>query len=208
MKSKNSENAIIIFQKNLIFGKVKTRLAATVGNQMALEIYKDLIAFTYRQVIEIKDADLWVFFSEGFEEIGEDFQKHITAIMIQEGAYLGERMQNAFATIFGMGYTKAVLIGTDCPEITPKIIKTSLDSLKKHEVVVGPALDGGYYLIGMNKVYPQLFWQMPWSTEKLLTLTLQKLNNDNLSHYLLPVLSDIDTEEDWLKFETLISENN
>ncbi|WP_373496849.1 TIGR04282 family arsenosugar biosynthesis glycosyltransferase [Aquiflexum sp.] len=205
MKSKNSENAIIIFQKNLVLGKVKTRLAASVGNQQALEIYRDLVAFTYRQAIEVKNADIWVFFSDAFEEIEESFQDHITAKMVQEGADLGERMQNAFATIFGMGYSKAFLIGTDCPEISPKILETALDSLKKHEVVIGSALDGGYYLIGMKKVHPQLFWQMPWSTVKVLPTTLQKINNDNLSHYLLPTLSDIDTEEDWLTFRILIS---
>lgn len=208
MKSKNSENAIIIFQKNLIHGKVKTRLAATIGDQKAFEIYKDLVAFTYKQSIGVKDADIWVFFSDGFEEIDEGFQEHITAKMVQDGDDLGQRMQNAFATIFSMGYSNAVLMGTDCPEITPETIETALDSLEKHEVVVGPALDGGYYLIGMNNLYPQLFWQMPWSTENVFPLTLETIYQNNLSHYLLPVLSDIDTEEDWLKFESLISENN
>lgn len=207
MKGKNSENAIIIFQKNLILGKVKTRLAATVGNQQALEIYRGLVDFTYRKAMEVKDADIWVFFSESFEEIDENFQEHITATMVQEGIDLGARMHNAFSTIFGMGYSKAFLIGTDCPEISPKILETALDSLKKHEVVIGPALDGGYYLIGMKKVLPQLFCQMPWSTDIVLPTTLEKINNDLLSHYLLPVLSDIDTKEDWLKFETLISDN-
>ncbi|WP_194976651.1 TIGR04282 family arsenosugar biosynthesis glycosyltransferase [Aquiflexum lacus] len=208
MKSKNSENAIIIFQKNLIHGKVKTRLAATIGDQKAFEIYKDLVAFTYKQSIGVKDADIWVFFSDGFEEIDEGFQEHITAKMVQDGDDLGQRMQNAFATIFSMGYSNAVLMGTDCPEITPETIETALDSLEKNEVVVGPALDGGYYLIGMNNLYPQLFWQMPWSTENVFPLTLETIYQNNLSHYLLPVLSDIDTEEDWLKFESLISENN
>lgn len=204
MKSKNSSNAIIIFQKNLIFGKVKTRLATSVGNQRALEIYRDLVAFTYRQTIEVKDADIWVFFSEDFEEIGESFQEHITAKMVQDGTDLGARMLNAFDAIFGMGYLKAVLIGTDCPEITPVIIEEAIKSLSRDEVILGPALDGGYYLIGMTKVHPQLFCQMPWSTDKVLPTTLQKLINENLSHYLLPVLSDIDTEEDWLNFKSLI----
>lgn len=208
MKSKNSDNAIIIFQKNLVLGKVKTRLAATVGNQEAMEIYRALVGFTYKQASEVKEADVWIFFSESIEEIGKRYQQHIKGKMVQEGSELGERMLHAFETIFGMGYKKAVLIGTDCPEITPEILDTSLDSLQTNEAVVGPAMDGGYYLIGMDRVYPQLFYQMPWSTEEVLTITLQKLNKDNLSHYLLPVLSDIDTEEDWLKFETLISEKN
>lgn len=207
MKSKKSENAIIIFQKNLILGKVKTRLAATVGNQQALEIYRELVAFTYRQAIETEDADIWVFFSESFEEIEENFHKQITATMVQAGSDLGERMENAFASIFRFGYTKAVLIGTDCPEITPIILENALNALKRNETVIGPALDGGYYLIGMDKVLPQLFCKIPWSTEKVFPITLQRINQDSISHHLLSVLSDIDTEEDWINFKNLISEN-
>jgi len=208
MKSKNSENAIIIFQKNLILGKVKTRLAASVGHQEALEIYRDLVTFTYRQVIEIRNADIWVFFSESLEEIEGNFQDHITATMVQEGSDLGERMENAFRTIFGFGYAKAVLIGTDCPEITFIIIENALNSLKRNEAVIGPASDGGYYLIGMGKVLPQLFSQIPWSTENVFPFTLQRINQDNISHFILPVLSDIDTEEDWINLKNLISENH
>lgn len=207
MKSKNSGNAIIIFQKNLILGKVKTRLAATVGHQQALEIYRELVAFTYRQAIETEDADIWVFFSESFEEIEENFQKQITATMVQEGSDLGERMENAFDAIFRFGYTKAVLIGTDCPEITPIILENALNSLKRSETVIGPALDGGYYLIGMDNVLPQLFYQIPWSTENVFPITLKRINQDSISHHLLPVLSDIDTEEDWINFKNLILEN-
>lgn len=206
MKSKNPKNAIIIFQKNLVLGKVKTRLAATVGNQQALEIYSDLVAFTYRQAIEVKNADIWVFFSETFEEISESFQDHITATMVQQGADLGERMQNAFTILFGMGYSQVVLIGTDCPEITPEIIDNALDCLNRNETVIGPAVDGGYYLIGMDKVLPQLFSQIPWSTDKVFNLTLERIKQENLSHYILPTLSDIDSEKDWLTFKILISE--
>jgi uncharacterized protein len=207
MKRKNSENAIIIFQKNLILGKVKTRLAASVGHQEALEIYRGLVAYTYRQAFEIRDADIWVFFSESFEEMEGNFQEHITATMVQEGSDLGERMEYAFTSIFGFGYTKAVLIGTDCPEITSGIIENALKSLEKNEVVIGPAVDGGYYLIGMAKVLPQLFSQIPWSTENVFPITLQRINQDNISHFTLPVLSDIDTEEDWINLKNLISEN-
>jgi rSAM/selenodomain-associated transferase 1 len=206
MKSKNSDNTIIIFQKNLIPGKVKTRLAATVGNQQALEIYKELVAFTHKQTSEVADADVWIFFSESIEEIGVKFQQHVTAKMVQEGSDLGERMHNAFKTIFGMGYKKAILIGTDCPEISPEILETALDSLQNNEAVIGPALDGGYYLVGMKKAQPHLFEHMPWSTENVFPLTLLKLNQLNISYWLLPGLSDIDTEEDWLNFKSLISE--
>jgi len=206
MKNKNSKNAIIIFQKNLIPGMVKTRLAATVGNQQAMEIYRELVAFTHMQAIDVADADVWIFFSESLEELEEKVQKHITAMMVQEGSDLGKRMHNAFETIFGMGYAQAVLIGTDCPEISPEIIETALSSLNKNEVVIGPALDGGYYLIGMKKVHQNLFEQMPWSTENVLPLTLQKIKQHNLSFGLLTALSDVDTEEDWLNFKSLISE--
>lgn len=207
MKSKNSENAIIIFQKNLILGKVKTRLAASVGHQQALEIYRDLVAYTYKQAIEIEEADIWVFFSDSFEEMDGNLQQHITATMVQEGADLGERMENAFRTIFGFGYAKAVLIGTDCPEIRPIIIENALKSLEKNEVVIGPAMDGGYYLIGMAKVLPRLFSQIPWSTENVFPITLERINREKISHYIMPVLSDIDTEEDWINLKNLISEN-
>lgn len=207
MKRRKSENAIIIFQKNLVQGKVKTRLAASLGHPQALEIYKDLIAFTYRQLREITDADIWVFYSEFFEEIEGNFRNQIRGKMIQEGADLGKRMENAFTTIFGFGYKKAVLIGTDCPEITPIILENALISLQNYEVVIGPALDGGYYLIGMGKVFPSLFYQIPWSTENVFPITLERINQANVSHFTLPVLSDIDAEEDWIKFKNLIKDN-
>lgn len=206
MKSKNSDNAIIIFQKNLIPGKVKTRLAATVGNQQAMEIYRELVTFTLKQASDVTDADVWLFFSESIEEVEEKFQQHITAKMVQEGSDLGKRMHQAFETIFGMAYKKAILIGTDCPEISPEILGAALDSLQNNEAVIGPALDGGYYLVGLKSTQPHLFEHMPWSTENVFPMTLQKLNQLKIAHFLLPALSDIDTEEDWLNFKSLISE--
>jgi rSAM/selenodomain-associated transferase 1 len=115
----------------------------------------------------------------------------------QGGGDLGERLARTFESAFASGAERVVIIGSDCPEVKSADIRTAWKELKTHDLVVGPAIDGGYWLIGMRQAHPQLFDGITWSSEKVLGETLQRARSLGLSIQLLRILSDIDTEEDW-----------
>jgi len=186
-----SKTLLIVFVKNIILGKVKTRLAKTVGNNIAFDVYKVLVDITEacsKKVTETKH----IYFSDVI--IDELFVKELK--FVQEGVDLGERMQNAFKKGFNEGYEKIILIGSDLPDISPEIIHQGFKVLENNEVVFGPAADGGYYLVGMNKPHFSVFKNKEWSTEELLKATLTELKDKNIKTGLLQTLNDIDTFDD------------
>ena len=122
------------------------------------------------------------------------FQKHL-----QKGVHLGERMQAAFQLAFEQ-HSKVIIIGSDCASLDTQLIESAFNQLDEHPFVIGPAKDGGYYLLGMNAFYPSLFENIAWSTETVLPSTIQRIQALNKSYALLPELSDIDFEEDWEKY--------
>lgn len=189
------ENALLIFQKNMILGKAKTRIAATVGEKKALEIYAILIRFTHK-VIKDVDAQKIIYFSEYLEEDSSYIDGY--SFMLQNGDDLGVRMSNAFEEVLNQGYKKVIVIGTDCGELKSEIIQKAYNLLDTSDTVIGPAEDGGYYLIGMKKAHPTIFQEIDWSTDKVLTQTLLRIKNAGLTNDFLPTLVDADTYEDWL----------
>ena len=191
------EQVVLIFSKNLIYGEVKTRLAATVGNDVSFSVYKKLLHHT-KEVTKNMVADKIVFYSTKIEE-QDIWNNEIFKKNIQSGNNLGERMQNAFAYAFANGYKEVVIIGTDCFELTPAIIMGAFAYLKTHDIVIGPAEDGGYYLLGMKKLYCEMFQNILWSTDSVLQQTIAICKRESLSCHLLQVLSDIDDEKDLLK---------
>jgi len=192
------KDALIIFTKNPEAGKVKTRLAATLGDKEALAIYRQLLSHTI-SATEYLPVDKFVFYSNHIGQ--EDFwdSKHYYK-EVQQGFDLGERMKNAFAATFQKGYDKTVIIGTDCPDLNAGIIMNAFAYLNSHDVVIGPAEDGGYYLLGMKQLHSQLFEKITWSTSIVLDETVRKCAVLRLGYYLLPVLKDIDEEKDLQTF--------
>ncbi len=200
------KQALIIFVKNKIAGKVKTRLAATIGEQAALHIYQQLLAHTHSAVENLK-VDKFVFYADHLEEdiwTGADFKKQM-----QQGSDLGERMKNAFNNLFENGYEKALIIGTDCPGIEEEIIENAFAQLDNFDVIIGPAKDGGYYLLGMKKLLSFLFQNIKWSTRSVLKDTIAICKQHKLSYFLLPQLADIDVEKDliYLKNSLALKQN-
>jgi hypothetical protein len=187
-----SKSVLIVFQKNEILGKVKTRLAASIGNEKALEVYQLLIQHTY-SILHQTDVKCMVFYSDYIPETKSnlDFDYRL-----QFGSDLGERMKNAFATVFIEGFDQAVIIGTDCAELNLDHLKQAFLKLKQYDTVIGPALDGGYYLLGMNSLIPELFSNISWSSDQVLQQSISKLKLLNRSVTLLESLSDIDRIED------------
>lgn len=188
------DNLLLIFIKNPDPGKVKTRLAATVGPQKAYQIYLKLLSLTIDAASEA-DADRQVWYSSYIDSddfISEpDFTKRK-----QIGENLGARMLHAFESGFSEGYKNTVIIGSDCPDVNPALIEQAFNGLKEHDLVIGPSADGGYYLLGMKNLYESLFGEIDWSTERVLEQTLEKANSLSLSVTCLPELNDIDTIED------------
>ena len=186
-----TKELIIVFVKNIKLGKVKTRLAKTIGNQGAFEVYSELVKITENATENIP-IDKRIYFSDVV--IDSKWGTHYKAV--QEGDNLGERMKNAFIKGFEDGYNRIVLIGSDLPEINSSHIKNGLQALKTNNVVFGPAIDGGYYLVGMTKMYDSVFDNKPWSQSNLLEVTSKELKQNNTSFALLNPLNDIDTFED------------
>ncbi len=185
-------NRLIIFVKNPELGKVKTRLAADVGDSVALAIYYKLLEHTRRVVSQV-NCSTAVYYSDYVDN--EDAWVEVDRFQ-QTGAALGERMSNAFQEQFNLGYKQVAIIGSDNIEISAEIIDSAFRQLQSHDVVVGPAKDGGYYLLGLNNHTPLLFKNISWSGPTVFNDTLSVLRHLNLNHYLLPKLNDIDTLQD------------
>ncbi len=186
-----TKNLLIVFVKNIILGKVKTRLAKTVGENMAFDVYKELVEITEDCSKKVK-ANKHIYFSDVvINSLWVDELK-----FVQKGADLGERMQRAFEKGFSEGYERIVLIGSDLPDISEEIILEGFDALENNDVVFGPAEDGGYYLVGMASPQFSVFQNKEWSTEGLLKETLTELKEKGIKITLLKTLNDIDTFED------------
>ncbi|HEY5372002.1 MAG TPA: TIGR04282 family arsenosugar biosynthesis glycosyltransferase [Hanamia sp.] len=188
-----TENVLIVFVKNIMEGHVKTRLAATLGNNAAMDIYKQLLRNVHYKIQPL-DVDKIVFYSDFIEE--DIWENNLFQKKIQQGNDLGERMKNSFKSSFTDGYKNAIIIGTDCPGININILENAFLKLNDSDIVIGPATDGGYYLLGTKKEYPFLFQNIEWSTNKVLQQTIDLCDKNQLSYFLLTELSDIDEEKD------------
>jgi rSAM/selenodomain-associated transferase 1 len=185
-----SSTALVIFVRNPILGQVKTRLAKDIGDERACAIYLQLLEHTlkitrslsFRKFIyyadEVSDYDLWSV--PGYTK------------RMQSGTNLGERMLNSFKELFEQGFTRIVIIGSDCLQLQTENLQEAVTLLESNTAVIGPASDGGYYLLGLTKLYPELFVNKPWSTNQVLTKTIDDFNNQGISYALLEELSDID----------------
>jgi uncharacterized protein len=191
---KKSESLLIIFYRNPELGKVKTRLAATMGQERALAIFRRLSQHT-RQVTENLLCDTMVFYSDFIDQM-DLWQNYRFLKRLQQGEDLGKRMRNAFISAFTSGYHSVCLIGTDCYELTDDVIQMAFEGLKSVDAVIGPARDGGYYLIGMNRPFKDVFESKRWSTDEVFRETVADIQSLGLTYLCLPILSDIDTEDD------------
>jgi rSAM/selenodomain-associated transferase 1 len=193
--------AILLFLKNPVPGRVKTRIAATLGPEAAAAIYRLLV----RRVLENlpKSAELVVVFDppESTLEV-EGWIRSLTgdrpvSFWGQTPGDLGERLLAAFSRAFRAGYTRVAAVGSDCVEIPADFFDVAWRSLEAADVVLGPAVDGGYYLIALKRDCPGLFSGIPWSSERVFELTCARARAALLGIATLPPLEDVDTERDW-----------
>ena len=185
------ENLLIIFAKNPVLGRCKTRLAKGIGPENALAVYRILLQHTAQTTRSLK-VDKEVFYTD-FIDHEDSWDSTIFKKGLQRPGDLGQKMQAAFEAGFKKGYQKIVLIGTDLISLEASDIEKAFKALDSNTVIFGPALDGGYYLIGLSQMKPELFKNIPWSTPEVLTKSLEKIDH---TYQLLQIKNDIDTEED------------
>lgn len=185
-------NALLIFTRNPELGKVKTRLAKTIGDADALQVYKDLLQHTMEQTKTI-DCDKFVFYDSAIVE-GDIWNEEVYQKRIQSNGDLGDKMQAAFELLFDMGYSNCIIVGSDLFDLKSELIKTAFIELHKNDVVIGPAEDGGYYLLGLKKMHKVLFQNKDWGTSTVFADTMKDLETQKT--HLMPILNDIDTFED------------
>jgi len=190
----NEQKLLLLFVRNPELGKVKTRLAAAIGPEKALQVYHCLLQHT-REVTQGLPVQKLVYYSDRIDDNdlwpNGQYQKRV-----QPAGDLGKKMEAAFAAAFVEGYTSVVIIGSDCLQLTQEVVLQAYIALEKNDVVIGPALDGGYYLLGMNHLYPELFRNKHWSTSRVFPDTVQDIQHLQLTYALLPRLSDVDYVED------------
>ncbi|MEX2572845.1 MAG: TIGR04282 family arsenosugar biosynthesis glycosyltransferase [Balneolaceae bacterium] len=192
-----TEKLLIVFVKNPKAGQVKTRLAESIGEEKALDIYRLLLDHTCGVVKQVNTAkQVWY---SGHIPDKDIWTLPGTVKKIQPEGNLGDRMSGAFRSGFSDGYEKIVLVGSDCLEIRYRHIANAFDLLQKADVVTGPSQDGGYYLLGMKKWHERLFSGKSWSTSSLYSETVKTVKNEKLSLEELDVLNDIDTLADLRK---------
>lgn len=194
------KTALIIFVRNPEAGKVKTRLAATMGTVRALDIYCRLLQHTHDITRDLA-CDKFVFYADNIAA-DDLWENHIYQKKLQRGDTLGDRMLAAFIDLFKLRYAKVQVIGSDCFELSGPIIETGFDKLNEKDVVIGPSADGGYYLLGTNQIITEFFSNKQWSSETVFADTLSDMQQLSLTCFQLPVLRDVDTEDDWNHYVT------
>jgi rSAM/selenodomain-associated transferase 1 len=194
-------NHLIIFIKNPILGHVKTRLAQSIGEEEALIVYVKLLKHT-REVVLAVESKRQLYYSQQVADHDlwstDHFNKNI-----QKGVDLGDRMNAAFSQCFQEGAEKVVIIGSDCYEIEPGHIEAAYRALGQTDYVIGPAQDGGYYLLGMKRPSDFLFQDIAWSTASVYDDTRKAVLARGFSIDSLETLRDVDHVEDLVHYEDL-----
>lgn len=198
---------LLIFVKYPEPGKVKTRLAKDIGSANAAALYRKMAENIICNLSKLTDYTKIIFFHppERKNDIMRWLQYGGLYFIAQEGHSLGERMSHAFSHAFSQGAKKAVIVGTDCPELKRQTIIRAFEKLDDAEVVIGPSYDGGYYLLGLRRFIPGIFQHIDWSTDQVLDQTMKKLRLSGILSERLEMLRDVDTIEDLTNSKWLLN---
>ncbi len=192
-----SKNVLALITKPPILGTVKTRIAKDTDDQTALDIYIQLLSKT-QDLCRQLSADISVFYAS--DDIPDDEWSNITPHRyLQVEGDLGDKLKHVSHWL-SQTYDKHLIIGGDCPYITKSLIDYAFQTLDEQDVVLGPVFDGGYYLIGAKKYHDSIFEQIDWSTEHVLSQTIDQIEKLELNFGLLDTLEDIDYIEDWRRY--------
>jgi rSAM/selenodomain-associated transferase 1 len=193
-----SKHLILFFVKFPDPGRVKTRLSRVLGDETGAAVYGNFVLDMLDMLVESGYPLAVCFWPQARMEAFRSWLGHGRRYLPQRGDDLGERMKNGFQDAFRMGYKTAILIGSDFPDLPSEIIEDAFFSLARHPAVIGPALDGGYYLIGFGRetFAPSVFQGVAWGEGAVLERTLSRFREIGQPVHILPAWSDVDTHED------------
>lgn len=203
-------NAIAIMAKTPRAGAVKTRLCPPLSPEAAAELYRCFLLDTIAKIRMLKQTCPVISYTpytdrDFFEALAPDF-----TLLTQQGSDLGARMADCFAQLFAMGYTGALLTGSDLPTLPMSVVQQALDLIAtpQVDVVLGPSEDGGYYLMGLRMLHRDLFEEITWSTSQVLTETVQRAETKGLQVAYLPSWFDIDTPADLDRLRAMLVQDS
>ena len=191
---------LIIFVKRPEPGRVKTRLAASIGPEAACRVYVELLEGLFTRLAVLSGVELRVAPDDAVTTQTE-WLRTGWSLRPQGHGDLGERLKRGFQEAFAQGATRVLAIGSDCPYVESHHIADAFGRLAKNDVVIGPALDGGYWLIGMKHYRPEMFSGIDWSTARVRAQTELQAQNGDASVALLEPLEDIDDRASWERFK-------
>lgn len=195
----NNPDLIVIFIKAPRLGEVKTRLAQKIGVEKAQMIYRAMVEDLMQNFKGPHKFDIHIaVWPQDAEPEVRHWLDWKEPIEIQAEGDLGTKLKRAFEDAFAQGYERVVIIGSDLPDLSDSMIKDSFKQLSKYPLVLGPAMDGGYYLIGLSSLYTELFNNIDWSTSRVLHGTLKRADKAGIRYFILPEMRDIDEYDDIL----------
>ncbi len=192
-----NQTALILFIRNPVLAKVKMRIARECGDEKALDIYLRLLDIT-RILSDSYQGPKYLFYSD-FIDTRDAWQHMYYQKQLQKGTDLGIRMKNAFELVLER-HPSAIIIGADCPWLESRHLDHAAACLQTRDAVLGPAADGGYYLLGLKKPIPSLFTDIDWGSRWVYSQTVDKLQNAKCTFASLEVLQDVDFIADWDRY--------
>lgn len=193
------QEQLMIFTRYPEPGKAKTRLIPAVGEEGAAQLHRRMAEHTIAQARSLqkhRPVSIVVHFTGGDRELMQHWLGHDLQYQLQHSGDLGERLTSAFQLAFDQGAKSAIAIGTDCPELNTDLLSEGFNQAETHSLVIGSTSDGGYYLIGLKKLIPELFQNITWGTNLVFQQTLEIAKHLQLKTAYLPMLNDIDRPED------------
>ncbi|WP_448699140.1 TIGR04282 family arsenosugar biosynthesis glycosyltransferase [Mucilaginibacter sp. AW1-3] len=188
------KTAIIIFIKNPDLGRVKKRLAQSIGDDHALGIYKGMLEHT-QTITRALNTDKYLFYDRA-KDMNDNWPNDIYHKEVQSGQYMVNRIQNALKKIFARGYEHVVIIGSDCLELDERVIRLAFRQLEHFDTVLGPTKDGGFYLLGMNNYDPEILKVPAWGTSSLVAGVTKAIHHLHKTYFTLSELTGIVTADD------------
>lgn len=202
------KETLIIFSRYPEPGKTKTRMIPALGAEGAANLQRRLSEYTLKQarnLRQLRNIEIAVYFAGGDIYLMQEWLKDDVRYYEQAEGDLGLKMQSAFADSFAKNKERVVIIGIDCPGVDNNILESAFKGLQNYDLVLGEAEDGGYYLIGLNQLVPELFTNISWGTDRVFATTKNIAEKLNLTLAYLPILRDIDRPED-LELMVLIND--
>lgn len=193
------KETLIIFSRYPEPGKTKTRMIPALGAEGAADLQRRLSEYTLKQarnLRQLREVDIAVYFAGGNINLMRDWLGDDISYYAQAEGDLGFKMQSAFADSFAINNERVVIIGIDCPSVDSNVLDSAFKALQDNDLVIGEAADGGYYLIGLRNLYPELFINIEWGKNRVFVTTKNIADFLNLTIAYLPVLRDIDRPED------------